>query len=253
MPAMSDACAYEQHPFGDSDVAAVTLRNRLLVGSGGMIPSMKASAFCFAMAMMTTMSFAGAFGTRRWTGSGSRQTESFEVAGKEWCVEWDSPGEGSIGILVFNDADELVATVTTSDATGTGYVRSRPGKHYLRISSTKVWKVTIHDAADVKPEGSKAADLWLRITSFSASSPIKKTPLFKISNAPWRIVWAAPSSEKRHFGIEVYDGAGALVKLAVNTVDEQNGTVSLQTAPGTYYLSVFSNTRWDTVIEEKGR
>ena len=89
---------------------------------------------------------------KEWTGTGSKASESFQVASKEWRVTWSSTAEGdgigsSFGILVFTEDKKIVGSATgrvgQSDVT---YVHQGPGRFYVEVTAAHVnWTVTVED------------------------------------------------------------------------------------------------------------
>jgi hypothetical protein len=85
-----------------------------------------------------------------WEGSGTKQTESFEVHDGEWRISWKTRNEALAGagifqIYVHNDRGELVSLAANKQGTGrdTSYVRGK-GRYYLMINSGNVeWSVAV--------------------------------------------------------------------------------------------------------------
>lgn len=90
---------------------------------------------------------------KRWSGNGSKTTESFEVQDREWRINWETrnepfAGAGIFQIYVYDDRDNLVALAANKQGTGrdTSYVHGDPGRYYLTINSGNVdWSVTVED------------------------------------------------------------------------------------------------------------
>lgn len=90
---------------------------------------------------------------RRWSGSGSKDTESFDMPGGEWRVVWSAqPASAGGGLLSVNVHDasngRIVSTVSSgqfsSEAQDNSVVRSSAGKFYLSISSVNAsWHVAV--------------------------------------------------------------------------------------------------------------
>ena len=80
---------------------------------------------------------------RKFSGSGPKETESFDVASREWRITWRAkPTEtaGYFGVTVHDSEDKLVS-LAANTATGggdTSYVRGRPGRYYLKINSANM-------------------------------------------------------------------------------------------------------------------
>jgi hypothetical protein len=89
---------------------------------------------------------------KTWAGTGMKETESFEVASREWRINWSMTdptfkGAGILQICVHNENDQLVslAANTNNPGSDTSYVRGK-GRFYLKISSANCkWKVTVED------------------------------------------------------------------------------------------------------------
>ena len=86
---------------------------------------------------------------KEWSGTGSKVMETFDVAGKEWRVNWKSTGDGygSIGLLIYTMDRKLVGSATgkvgVADST---YVHEGPGRYYVEVRAAGAdWTVTIED------------------------------------------------------------------------------------------------------------
>jgi hypothetical protein len=88
-----------------------------------------------------------------WSGSGIKETETFQVASREWRIAWETrneafKGAGIFQIMVHDEAGKLVTLAANKQGVGkdVSYVRSGPGKHYLMINSGNVdWTVKVED------------------------------------------------------------------------------------------------------------
>jgi hypothetical protein len=86
---------------------------------------------------------------KSWSGSGIKTTETFAVGSREWRIQWRASNERAAGILqiyVHDEAGHLVDLAANHQGAGsdTSYVRGRPGRYYLRISSGNVdWRVVV--------------------------------------------------------------------------------------------------------------
>lgn len=89
-----------------------------------------------------------------WSGSGSKDTESFNVRGGEWRVAWravsTSPRTaGSLSIYVHDaPSGRMVSNLSSGDISGarqdSSVVRTPPGRYYLSIISALVnWEISI--------------------------------------------------------------------------------------------------------------
>ena len=81
-----------------------------------------------------------------WSGDGTKETESFTTTQKEWRVRWSQKGEGGfLAITVMNAKDDIVGNAGSSSS-GESYVRTPPGKHYLKIASAgNHWTITAEE------------------------------------------------------------------------------------------------------------
>ena len=87
-----------------------------------------------------------------WTGSGSKDTESFSVSSAEWRIRWSATATSSVGgalsISVYGADGERVAS-TDSDRiqgqrSGSSVVRAPPGRYYLSILSANLnWRIDV--------------------------------------------------------------------------------------------------------------
>ena len=91
---------------------------------------------------------------KEWTGTESKMLETFDVAGKEWRVNWSSTpmpdNFGSFGLLVYTADKKLVGSATGRvGAEGVTTVHEGPGRYYIRVTAARVeWKVTVEEDKD---------------------------------------------------------------------------------------------------------
>ncbi len=87
-----------------------------------------------------------------WTGSGSKDTESFSVDAAEWRVRWSATATSSVGgslyITVYSASGERVAAASSGDIRGqrtdSSFVRAPAGRYYLSIISANVnWRIDV--------------------------------------------------------------------------------------------------------------
>lgn len=89
-----------------------------------------------------------------WSGSGIKNTETFQVSSREWRINWETSNENIAGIfqvLVYdaNGSNQMPVSIPVN-AQGVGsdttYIREGPGAFYLEINSANVdWKITVED------------------------------------------------------------------------------------------------------------
>ncbi|MDP3717142.1 MAG: hypothetical protein Q8T13_05150 [Acidobacteriota bacterium] len=87
-----------------------------------------------------------------WTGSGSKDTESFEMSG-EWRIVWSAVPSSSVGgvlsVTVHNANDNSIVNTMSSGRISTAtqdqsVVRTPPGRYYLSINSANMtWRVAV--------------------------------------------------------------------------------------------------------------
>lgn len=86
----------------------------------------------------------------RWTGSGIKTTETFEITKPEWRINWSGVGAGSGSLLqihVYRAGSQIPISVAANIAnqpirSDTSYVHSGPGRYYLLINAASVeWTV----------------------------------------------------------------------------------------------------------------
>lgn len=89
---------------------------------------------------------------RTWTGQGIKNTESFEIRGREWRINWKATNNSQFGgimqIMVYDSSGGLASLAANHEGAGgdTSYVRGRPGQYYLEINSFGVdWQVAVED------------------------------------------------------------------------------------------------------------
>lgn len=89
---------------------------------------------------------------KSWSGTGTKQTESFDTASREWRINWSMsdpalPGAGILQIFVYDQNDKLVslAANTTQPTSDTSYVRGKGNYHLMINSGNCKWRVTVED------------------------------------------------------------------------------------------------------------
>lgn len=89
---------------------------------------------------------------KRWTGSGIKQTEKFEVTSNEWRVSWSATAAGKLqGLLVitvYDEKGEVAAFAANQQGPGAGnsYIHAGPGRYYLDINSFGLdWTITVEE------------------------------------------------------------------------------------------------------------
>jgi hypothetical protein len=88
---------------------------------------------------------------KSWKGSGMKETESFDIANREWRINWKASNEQTAGILAIMVHDQnggLVSMAANAQGEGsdTSYVRGKPGKYYLAITSANIdWEITVEE------------------------------------------------------------------------------------------------------------
>lgn len=90
----------------------------------------------------------------QWQGNGMRDTETFDIASREWRVSWDVTSPGLAMNFIVNvmregrDAPVAVAAnvVNREASQESSIVRSEPGRYYLKIVAANTdWSVTVED------------------------------------------------------------------------------------------------------------
>lgn len=84
-----------------------------------------------------------------WTGTGTKDTETFQVPVGEWRIDWratsTSRAGGVVSVMVYTADGQLVTTLSgdvRGAASDTSYVRAQPGRFYLKILSANcTWHV----------------------------------------------------------------------------------------------------------------
>ena len=89
----------------------------------------------------------------RWSGNGTKQTETFSVRGNEWRVSWETtreafPGAGILQVYVYSAEGDLVSLAANRLGVGSdvSYVHGQPGRFYLDIISGNIdWEIVVED------------------------------------------------------------------------------------------------------------
>jgi hypothetical protein len=104
---------------------------------------------------------------RVWTGSGNQETEPFATEGQEWRVVWkfdngQLPADGLLQIYAHEAESRhvvsLAANVVAVKQSDVAYVRTPPGRYFLRINAIGNWSVTAED----RPAGTSGGTSWQR-------------------------------------------------------------------------------------------
>lgn len=102
-----------------------------------------------------------------WSGSGDRQTESFDVTTGSMRLTWEALPEGSPGTNYFRVSlhsaisGRPLQTILDSQEAGTGTVdlAANPRVAYLLIESERIrWSVTLQERLPASPVGGSARD-----------------------------------------------------------------------------------------------
>lgn len=82
---------------------------------------------------------------KEWSGSGIKNTETFEVRGREWRIQWSSPD--LFQIYLYREDGQLagVAANAISGGKDTSYHRGS-GRYYLMVNATGSWNVTVEES-----------------------------------------------------------------------------------------------------------
>jgi hypothetical protein len=115
-----------------------------------MLESMKLRRFAAALLVVVAL---GAQTSKHWSGSGIKETESFDIRSKEWSITWQTTKERFRGasifqIYVYDDSQRLVSIAANKQGEGqdTSYVHAGPGRYWLKINSGNVnWAIVVED------------------------------------------------------------------------------------------------------------
>jgi hypothetical protein len=82
-----------------------------------------------------------------WQGASIKNTETFEVASKEWKIFWATRGDSNFSITVYDaNTDKMVDLVANIIGSGsdTSVIRGK-GRFYLKILASQDYKIQIYD------------------------------------------------------------------------------------------------------------
>ena len=86
-----------------------------------------------------------------WGGSGTKTTESFQITGSEWRINWKT-SKGGLGvdliqIYVYDASGSLVSLAANAMDAGsdTSYMHSRAGRYYLTVNTATNWAIVIEE------------------------------------------------------------------------------------------------------------
>jgi hypothetical protein len=82
-----------------------------------------------------------------WTGTGIKDTETFEIKGREWRIRWESSADGLLQIYAYKGESQIPEVPVNQMGAGedVSYLRTGPGEHYLKINGMGAWSVTVED------------------------------------------------------------------------------------------------------------
>ena len=119
------------------------------------------------------------------SGEGIIQTQSFDVASREWRVTWVTRNEpfenaGIFQIMVHDaETDELITLAANLQGVGgdTSYVRSPPGRYYLGVNSGNVeWEITVEDQGRLRHVTGHNSGLFRPIWTLHGAGVISDRP-----------------------------------------------------------------------------
>ena len=83
-----------------------------------------------------------------WTGSGIKETETFQTNSREWRITWElRDPNGMLAVIAYEDGNPMPHVAVNQSGVGkdVSYVRTAPGPHYLNINGIGDWSVTVED------------------------------------------------------------------------------------------------------------
>lgn len=90
---------------------------------------------------------------KSWTGSGTKETESFDTSSSEWRINWITSSEAAksdfaiFQIYVYDANGKQISVAANAQRPGsdTSYVHTK-GRFYLKINSANCnWKIVVED------------------------------------------------------------------------------------------------------------
>jgi hypothetical protein len=81
--------------------------------------------------------------TVKFSGNGSKSTETFSTKSPEWKVAWEC--EEGIMISVRSADEKIVEIINSQKSSDSSIVRSRPGRYYLHVIGTGDWSVAVQE------------------------------------------------------------------------------------------------------------
>lgn len=111
----------------------------------------------YALLMTTVLTAADYSPLRQWSGSGTKDTETFEVTAKEWRLSWTAQpvdktfaGDGRFvfRVTVYKDGSDVPVSRIEggqSEQRGESFVRGA-GRYYLKVSAVNAqWTLTAEE------------------------------------------------------------------------------------------------------------
>ena len=76
---------------------------------------------------------------KQWSGSATKDTESFTINSNYWRISWNVKGDGAFQIFIYDQDNEQVGLVgDIRSGSGFSYVYSPAGEYHLGIDSSNV-------------------------------------------------------------------------------------------------------------------
>jgi len=191
-----------------------------------------------------------------WQGSGAMNTETFEIIGSSWRVNWTSKGgrDSLLQIFIYDENSNLVGLAANiqGSSSDSSYVH-KEGRYYLKINSANMdWTIVVEEEApiDTEPVGSVMPQNYKVVKTWSGSGT-KNTEKFLISKHPWRISWEVSDGDVGLLQIFIYDDEENMIDMAANVMKTADGYSYVYTKEGKFYLTINSaNVNWKITVEE---
>ena len=85
---------------------------------------------------------------KSWSGSGTKNTEPFEITSNQWRINWVNPTQDNLlQVMVYKTGSEIADTVavnTMDKGSDSSYIYKK-GSFYLSINATGKWKIEVEE------------------------------------------------------------------------------------------------------------
>lgn len=191
-----------------------------------------------------------------WTGSCTKDTETFHVSSNEWKVAWDTKpgknGESNFILTIYNSDGTYKSSAANVIGSSSDYSIIRgSGDYYLSILSGQPYEIAVESSGSETPEEGLTEANYQVVTSFEGDST-KDTETFHVPSDIWKISWNTKPGKigEANFILTVYNSDGTYKSSAANVIGSSSD-YSIIRGSGDYYLSILSSQPYKINVESQ--